>query len=229
VPSPTVFPVQGKASFSNDWGGSRSRAATGGTGRHQGTDIFAPMGTPVVAVASGIITKLGPSRIGGNRVWINGQFYYAHLKGFAKGLKVGARVSAGQVIGYVGNTGDAKGTPPHLHFGYDPRGTSGGAWKNPYALLASLKAGGAVPSGTAPAAAPAAAAGDVPAALPEFGRMIPLRPPGPGDTLPGAAPPGTADPGAFTPKSVSDYWKVIAGQPGAGDEAKGWLGMTDET
>jgi hypothetical protein len=64
--------------------------------------------------------------------------------------------------------------------------------------------------------------------LPEFGRMIPLRPPGPGDTLPGAAPPGTADPGAFTPKSVSDYWKVIAGQPGAGDEAKGWLGMTDE-
>ena len=223
MPQPTVFPVQGKATFSNDWGNPRRT-----TGHHQGTDIFAPEGTPVVAVVSGIVTKMGPSKIGGNRVWINGKFYYAHLKGFAKGLKVGQRVTAGQVIGFVGTTGDARGTPSHLHFGYDARGTSGANWSNPFNLLSSLKAG-VVPSNgmSVPVAPQGAGVADRPAELPQFGQMIPNRPLTGADVTPGLAPPGSADPGQFTPKSVADLWAVIAGQPGAGEETKSWLGMTD--
>ena len=130
-----VFPVRGKHKFTNDWGGSRSAGATGGTGKHQGTDIFAARGTPVVAVEDGTITKIGRNTYGGNRIWLNGSYYYAHLDGYAPGMRVGAKVKAGDVIGYVGNTGDARTTPPHLHFGYDPNGTHGQTWENPYPLL----------------------------------------------------------------------------------------------
>ena len=82
---------------------------------------------------------MGPSKIGGNRIWLNGRFYYAHLSRFAKGLSVGDKVKAGQVIGYVGTTGDAKGTSPHLHFGFSPNRSQGASWKNPYNLLREVE------------------------------------------------------------------------------------------
>jgi murein DD-endopeptidase MepM/ murein hydrolase activator NlpD len=135
-----AFPVAGGAKFINDWGGARAPGATGGTGRHQGNDLFAPRGTPVVAVQDGVVSRIGTNTYGGNRVWINGKFYYAHLDGYAPNLKLGSRVRKGQVIGYVGNTGDAQGTDPHLHFGFDPNGSHGGTWANPYPFLSGLMA-----------------------------------------------------------------------------------------
>jgi LysM repeat protein len=116
-------PVQGGATFMNDWGFPRS-----GGRFHEGNDLFAPRGRPVVATVSGtVVQTIG--RIGGNQVKLFGDdgtaYYYTHLHGFgAKG-----RVSAGTVIGSVGNTGNAAGGPPHLHFEVHP---GGGAAVNPY-------------------------------------------------------------------------------------------------
>jgi peptidoglycan LD-endopeptidase LytH len=93
---------------------------------HHGIDIMAPRGTPVVAAADGVVTSLRGNRLGGNVVWVLGAgfrtYYYAHLDAHAPGLRVGALVRAGDVIGTVGATGNARGGPPHLHFGvYDAR------------------------------------------------------------------------------------------------------------
>jgi murein DD-endopeptidase MepM/ murein hydrolase activator NlpD len=92
---------------------------TGGR-RHEGIDIFAPRGTPVVAAADGWITPRTSNNLGGNVVWIwslnpRVALYYAHLD--RQAVSPGARVRAGEVVGYVGNTGNARGTSPHLHFG----------------------------------------------------------------------------------------------------------------
>jgi murein DD-endopeptidase MepM/ murein hydrolase activator NlpD len=92
----------------------------GGRREHHGLDIFAPRGTPVLAAADGLVTSVGTNRLGGNVVWIwdpaRGQTqYYAHLSSWA--VDAGERVRAGDVVGYVGNTGNARTTPPHLHFG----------------------------------------------------------------------------------------------------------------
>jgi murein DD-endopeptidase MepM/ murein hydrolase activator NlpD len=93
-----------------------------GRRQHQGIDIFAPRGTPVRAVAGGI-ARAGTNRLGGTVVWVYAPaegrtFYYAHLDRHAIGGV--AMVAAGDVLGYVGNTGNARTTPPHLHFGiYD--------------------------------------------------------------------------------------------------------------
>lgn len=201
---PYVFPVPG-GRYSNDWGGARSPGATGGTGRHQGTDIFAAAGTPVYAVTDGVVTKMGPSKIGGNRVWINGQYYYAHLKGFAAGLKPGARVRAGQVIGYVGNTGDAKGTPPHLHFAYDPKGGhgAGNSWGNPYEMLKRWESGR-----PDPVDAPAPSAEPVAAAEIEFGQGVPAGPPTP--AAPGLELPGSAQIPAYRDDGPAGLWRLIS-------------------
>jgi murein DD-endopeptidase MepM/ murein hydrolase activator NlpD len=130
------FPVQGGGKFTNDWGAPRS-----GGRKHRGTDIFAPRGTPVVAIEDGVVSRVGWNDLGGNRLWLNGKWYYAHLDRYAPGITEGSSVKAGQVLGYVGDTGDAKGTPPHLHLGYNPRGDYGNSWENPYSLLKSLKPG----------------------------------------------------------------------------------------
>jgi hypothetical protein len=220
VPRPNVFPVAGGAKYTNDWGGKRSAEATGGTGKHQGTDLFAPEGTPVVAVVDGIVSKIGPSKIGGNRIWINGTYYYAHLKGFAKGLKVGQRVKAGQVIGYVGTTGDAKGTPPHLHFGYDPNGTQGQSYANPYDKLRSWAAGRITPEdpGMDTAAVPGSGgtvAPDAPqAAQLEFGDGLAVGPPAP--TAPGAPPPASSVIPYREPGSSAELWRLIAPESAEG-------------
>jgi murein DD-endopeptidase MepM/ murein hydrolase activator NlpD len=116
---PYVFPVLADVSFSDSWGAVRADV-----GWHHGVDIFAPLGSPVVAVADGVLFSVGWNDIGGRRLWLRDRagnfFYYAHLSRFAPVAVDGARVRAGTVIGFVGNTGDAAGTPSHLHFEIHP-------------------------------------------------------------------------------------------------------------
>jgi murein DD-endopeptidase MepM/ murein hydrolase activator NlpD len=93
----------------------------GGGRRHEALDILAPEGTPVLAVEDGAIAKLFESAQGGTTIYQfdpSNQFvyYYAHLSGYAEDLKEGDRVRRGQVIGYVGTTGNAPKNTPHLHF-----------------------------------------------------------------------------------------------------------------
>jgi murein DD-endopeptidase MepM/ murein hydrolase activator NlpD len=115
-----VFPVAGPASFGDSYGAARSDVSW-----HHGDDIFAPLGTPVVAVADGTLNRVGWERLGGWRLWVRdrlaNEFYYAHLSGYTGTALRGTRVRAGQVLGYVGDTGDAFGTPFHLHFEIHPR------------------------------------------------------------------------------------------------------------
>jgi peptidoglycan LD-endopeptidase LytH len=111
-------------------------APRGSARRHEGIDIFAKKGSPVVATTEGIVMRRGESQLGGKVVWVLGpagqRHYYAHLDGFAD-VSVGHFVQPGTVLGYVGNTGNARTTPPHLHYGIY---TAGGAI-NPYPLLAA--------------------------------------------------------------------------------------------
>ena len=93
-----------------------------GTGRrHEGQDIFAPKGTPVLSATNGYIYNIGENNLGGQTVSVisaGGRvYYYAHLDKYAPGIEVGDRVTTRTVLGYVGTTGNAAGTPPHLHFG----------------------------------------------------------------------------------------------------------------
>jgi murein DD-endopeptidase MepM/ murein hydrolase activator NlpD len=118
-----VFPVYGPSSFTDTFGGPRSDVSGGW---HHGDDLFAPLGAPVLAVASGTVFSVGWNSIGGNRLWLrDGQgnlFYYAHLSAFTPLAVNGNKVNAGDVLGFVGNTGDAQGTPTHLHFEIHPVG-----------------------------------------------------------------------------------------------------------
>ena len=122
-----VCPVKGQVGFINDWGFPRSGGRT-----HKGTDMFARKGTPLVAVGNGSV-RLYTNNLGGTVARVNTDygfsFYYAHMDGYAPGIRTGQRVSVGQTIGYVGNTGNAIGTSPHLHFQIHP---GGGAPVNPY-------------------------------------------------------------------------------------------------
>ena len=108
--------------------------------RHEGNDIFAKMGTPIVAVLAGTI-RYSTYGIGGNNAHLTDAhgdyFYYAHMVRFAAGLKSGDHVQAGEVIGYVGETGDAAGTSPHCHFEIHP---NGGAAIDPYPYLQAWRA-----------------------------------------------------------------------------------------
>ena len=102
---------------------------------HKGIDIFAPKGTEVVAVADGIVSYIGDQKLGGHCLWLtteNGaSFYYAHLDRWAPGLYEGMEVQAGDLLGFVGNTGNALHTPSHLHFGVN----ESDEMVNPYPLL----------------------------------------------------------------------------------------------
>lgn len=137
-----AFPVLGDGvSFSDDYGAPRA-----GTGWHQGIDLFGPTGTPIVAVADGVLSKVGVNTLGGNRLWLTDdagtEYYYAHLSAYAPGTADGARVRAGQVIAFLGNTGQAITTPPHLHFEIHP---GGGDSVNPYPYLVAWQRDAAVP------------------------------------------------------------------------------------
>jgi murein DD-endopeptidase MepM/ murein hydrolase activator NlpD len=136
-----VFPVYGEASFTDDYGAPRAV-----TGWHHGNDVFAPAGTPLLAVADGTLSRVGINNLGGNRLWLTdeagNQFYYAHLSAYAPAAVSGARVRAGQVIGFVGNTGQAITTPPHLHFEVHPQG---GDSVNPYPYLVAWRRGSDIP------------------------------------------------------------------------------------
>jgi murein DD-endopeptidase MepM/ murein hydrolase activator NlpD len=116
-----VFPVYGQVSFTDTFGAPRADTVW-----HHGDDIFAPLGDPVLAVAKGTVFSVGWNELGGNRLWLRDQdgneFYYAHLSAYSPLAVNGGRVNAGDVLGYVGNTGDAVGTPYHLHFEIHPVG-----------------------------------------------------------------------------------------------------------
>jgi murein DD-endopeptidase MepM/ murein hydrolase activator NlpD len=127
-----VFPVYGAHSYTDTWGAFRAD-----TGFHEGNDIFAAAGTPVVAVCDGSLNRVGTLPISGNRLWVKctkggDSFFYAHLSAFATDTRDGLHVTPGQVIGFVGSTGDAEQTPPHLHFEVHPHD---GKAVDPYPFL----------------------------------------------------------------------------------------------
>jgi murein DD-endopeptidase MepM/ murein hydrolase activator NlpD len=128
-----VFPLAGPSHFSDDWLYSRP-----GGRYHEGIDLFADRGTPVVAVAGGTLFRVGYSGISGNRLWLRDdagtEFFYAHLDSFSSAAREGARVEKGTVIGYNGDTGDARGTSPHVHFEIHP---GGGGPIRPYPIVSA--------------------------------------------------------------------------------------------
>ncbi|HEX2053668.1 MAG TPA: M23 family metallopeptidase [Actinomycetota bacterium] len=130
------FPVAGKANFSHDWGFPRY---TPSPHLHEGTDVFAAFGTPIVTSEAGRVIQKGTLGAGGISVWVRGDsgmaYYYAHLQSWASGLAVGQRVEKGQVIGFVGDTGNAEGGSPHLHFEMHPGGGPGSPARDPKPFL----------------------------------------------------------------------------------------------
>lgn len=124
-----VFPIAGGARYSNDFNdGSNPNGR-----KHLGNDLFAPEGTPVVAVDFGQV-RFGTDPLGGNVANLTSSFdgnryYYAHLRAWEGQPR---NVEPGEVIGYVGTTGNAQGTPPHVHFEMRP---GGGSVINPYSSL----------------------------------------------------------------------------------------------
>ena len=112
------MPVQNvsKKEIANTW-----QAPRGADRRHQGQDIFAPRGTPVLSATEGYVMNIGENPLGGQTISVVGaggrSYYYAHLDSYASRLAEGDHVTRETVLGYVGTTGNAQGTPPHLHFG----------------------------------------------------------------------------------------------------------------
>ncbi|HYE96888.1 MAG TPA: M23 family metallopeptidase [Rubricoccaceae bacterium] len=116
--------------LANTWGAPRSGGRT-----HQGIDIFAPRGTPVLSATPGLVVTVGENNLGGQIVRVLGPgrewHYYAHLDRFGA-FESGDVVAEGDTLGYVGTTGNARGTPPHLHYGiYAATGEA----QNPYPRL----------------------------------------------------------------------------------------------
>jgi len=134
-----VFPVYGTASFGDSFGAPRPNVPGGW---HHGEDIFARLGTPLLAVADGTLHTIGFNKIGGYRLWLRdtsgNEFYYAHLSAYSPLAVEGRRVEAGDVVGFVGDTGDAEGGTPHLHFEIHPAAMAGLGYDGvvaPYPIL----------------------------------------------------------------------------------------------
>ena len=136
-PEKIKVPLAGvsKKQIANTW-----HAARGANRLHEGQDIFAERGTPVYSATSGYVYNIGENRLGGQTVSIIGAggrvYYYAHLDSYADGLAEGDYVTPKTKLGSVGTTGNAQGTPPHLHFGVY---TTSGAI-NPLPLFESPRA-----------------------------------------------------------------------------------------
>ena len=148
-----VFPVvrsnwYSVINFERDWGAPRMRFENGRwrlIGSHEGNDVFAEPGTPIVSITGGTIENLGWLFYSGWRVGVRGDdgryWFYAHMRGFAPGLSIGQRVEPGTLLGEVGNTGygDEQGHDdefaPHLHLGIQE---TSGVWSDPYPLLHRL-------------------------------------------------------------------------------------------
>jgi len=130
-PRKIVMPLQvPKDQIANTW-----QAPRGANRLHEGQDIFAPRGTPTYSATRGYIYNIGQNGLGGQTVSVIGAggrvYYYAHFDSYASGISEGDYVTPQTVLGYVGTTGNAQGTPPHLHFGvYTPTGAI-----NPLPLL----------------------------------------------------------------------------------------------
>ena len=116
-----VFPVYGPAGFGDTFGASRPNVSGGW---HHGEDIVAPLGTPLLAVTDGTLFSVGWNDIGGWRLWLRddagNEFYYAHLSAYSTLAVSGRRVRAGDVVGFLGKSGDAEASIPHLHFEIHP-------------------------------------------------------------------------------------------------------------
>jgi murein DD-endopeptidase MepM/ murein hydrolase activator NlpD len=131
-PTNISMPLPGvkKSQIANTW-----QAPRGSSRRHQGQDIFAKRGTPIYSATEGYVYRIGENQLGGQTVTVIGAggrvYYYAHLDSYAEGLAEGDYVTPKTKLGSVGTTGNAQGTPPHLHFGvYTPAGAI-----NPLPLL----------------------------------------------------------------------------------------------
>ena len=118
-----------KQHLADTWGAARSQGRS-----HEGIDIFAERGTPIQATTQGIVSKVGEDALGGRVVMIIGPggagHYYAHLEDYAD-ISANDWVNTGDTIGYVGDSGNAKGTPPHVHYGIYINGSA----VNPYPFL----------------------------------------------------------------------------------------------
>lgn len=149
-----VFPVAGPAHFIDSWGFPRM-PGTPNAHWHEGTDIMAPYGRELLAVEDGVVDRIGSNGLGGQRLWLTGvsgtEYYYAHLSGFAPGLVDGDEVSAGDLVGFVGDSGNARGGVPHLHFQVHP---GGGDPVNPYPLLIAARRDTEIPTQSAALAGP---------------------------------------------------------------------------
>lgn len=145
---PLLVPVQGvsRAEIVDTWGQSRANGARA----HRATDIIAPAGTPVIAAAAGTVEKLFYSKGGGgitlyvrspDRLW---SYYYAHLQRYAPGVVEGLQVKAGDLLGFVGDTGNSGAGNFHLHFALSRMEPGESWWQgqpvNPYPLLAGRSA-----------------------------------------------------------------------------------------
>lgn len=130
LPPPTALPVPVEgvpaSGIADTFGARRGRDRT-----HAGVDIFARRGTAVLSTTRGMVVSMRESGLGGRQVWVMGpgreRHYYAHLDDWQPGLEPGDLVAAGGPLGTVGTTGNARSTPPHLHYGiygkdgaYDP-------------------------------------------------------------------------------------------------------------
>lgn len=130
-----VCPVDGAHTFRDSWGEPRG----GGRG-HKGVDMMAPHGTPLVAIESGYIYRISFHSLGGLGIYVHGEsgalWYYAHNQAIAEGINEGDRVVAGQRIAYVGSSGNASASYPHVHFAWIPK--ADWVYANPYPIVASL-------------------------------------------------------------------------------------------
>lgn len=119
--------------FRDTWGAPRS-----GGRRHKGTDVFSYHGAPVYAFTAGRIQRTSSSRLGGLGLYLFGDdgnlYYYSHLDRIADGIRIGQRVQAGELVAHNGDTGNARGGAPHVHYQMHP---GGGGPVNPYAWLAA--------------------------------------------------------------------------------------------